>query len=60
MTTGWYARLLALKSFETHQAGDIVVVVLNERWAHLIANDYMRLVDRWPISPTPYESTNSR
>ena len=56
----WAAKLIALKSFEGIQAGDTVEVVLDERWAHLVANDYMRMVDRWQISPTPFESTSSQ
>jgi hypothetical protein len=53
----WLARIQALKSFETMMAGDMLDVVLDERWAHLIANDYVRLVDRWDI---PSASTDSK
>lgn len=45
----WMARVQALKSFEGLMAGDVVEVELTERWAHLIASDYVRLVDRWPL-----------
>jgi hypothetical protein len=35
-------------------------VVLDERWAHLIANDYVRLVFRWQLPDTPSDSTDSK
>jgi hypothetical protein len=55
----WVANLVIMKSFEYHTEGDTICVVLDERWAHLIANDYARLVDRWPLV-TPFGSTVSR
>lgn len=55
----WVANLIALKSFEVYSEGDTICVVLDERWAHLIANDYARLVDRWPLV-TPFALTDSR
>jgi hypothetical protein len=52
----WIVRITALKSFEQLTEGDSTVVVLDERWAHLIANDYVRLVEKWPLV-TAYAST---
>jgi hypothetical protein len=49
----WVANLVIMKSFEYYTEGDTICVVLDERWAHLIANDYARLVDRWPLV-TPF------
>jgi hypothetical protein len=42
----WIATLQALKSFDGYLEGDTFVVVLTEYWAHLVANDYVRLVHR--------------
>ena len=58
--TTFLARLEALKNFDQFAVGDMIDVILDERWAHLIANDYMKIVTRWPIPPTPSESTNSQ
>lgn len=51
----WLARLQALKNFDQFAVGDMIDVVLEERWAHLVAGDYMRIVQRWQISPIPSE-----
>jgi hypothetical protein len=55
----WVANLVILKSFEVFAEGDTICVVLDERWAHLIANDYARLVDKWPLV-TPFASIGSK
>lgn len=60
MSVTYLARIQALKSFETLQAGDMMDVVLDERWAHLIASDYVRLVFRWQLPDTPSDSTDSK
>lgn len=59
----YVARLEALKSFDSLAVGDMLDVILDERWAHLIANDYVRMVGRWPLEPPPditYGWTSSR
>lgn len=43
----WDALLLALKAFEGHAEGDLFYVQLDERWAHLAANDYVRVMSKW-------------
>jgi hypothetical protein len=55
----WVANLLILKSFELWTEGELVCVVIDERWAHLIASDYARVVDRWPLV-TPFASIDSK
>lgn len=52
MSLMWIAKVQALKSFDSYVVGEYYVVQLTERWAHLIANDYVRLVDRWPHRTT--------
>lgn len=59
MPVTWCVVLVALKSFDSVAAGDILNVELTERWAHLIASDYVRLVDRWPLPDTQSASTSS-
>jgi hypothetical protein len=55
----WVANLLILKSFEVWTEGELICVVIDERWAHLIASDYARVVDRWPLV-TPFALTDSK
>lgn len=55
----WMAKLQALKSFESVTEGEIFYAVLDERWAHLVANDYVRLVDKWPLV-TQFALTDSK
>jgi hypothetical protein len=55
----WVANLLILKSFEMYTENDLICVVIDERWAHLIASDYARVVDRWPLV-TPFALIDSK
>jgi hypothetical protein len=50
-----YVRLEALKNFDQFAVGDRIDAILDERWAHLVASDYMRIVGRWQILPTGSE-----
>jgi hypothetical protein len=45
----WQARLQALKSFDGFMDGDVFDVELTEYWAHLVANDYVKLVEKWRL-----------
>jgi hypothetical protein len=55
----WVANLVILKSFENWLEHDTIRVVLDERWAHLIASDYVRVVNKWPLV-TPFASIDSK
>jgi hypothetical protein len=47
--TLWWCLITPLKDFDDYHIGQVYSVELTERWAHLIASDYVRLLQKWPL-----------
>lgn len=51
MPVMWWCLVTPLKDFDDYCIGQVYSVELTERWAHLIASDYVRLLQKWLLDP---------
>lgn len=60
MRVNWTVSLVALKSFNDHAEGDVFQVELTDYWAHLVAYDYVKVVQRWPTQSASTDSPSKQ